>query len=579
MGVLGGLPDGQLLELFIATSRESDRADSELAFAALMERHGPLVWRVCRSLARDPEDAEDAFQATFLVLVRKARSLRIRETLGPWLYAVAYRTGLNARTARARRRVIERVSAARTAEKVQSESHDHAFETDERGRLLHQEIMRLPDRFRAAIVLCDLEGLSYLQAAQRLKLPLGTLQSRLARARRRLRDRLTQQAAFAPALAGGLDSTGTSKTGLALRLGPPPSVVRKTCCSAKLWAAGAARLDPILSSNVLWLIDQGARSMLFSQLKPAALILTTAMILSGVAFLQNQTSAQPRQDDPRPSPQSQALAPPSPGTPLSSKAKALVIPAPRELKVAAGRGTALLYDLDQGGNRLDRDGHRLPDRPADAPNPAKEIRVEMRWAVVTGVVDHRATQASFSDGGRFAPPPMAQIYQRVELERQIQVGVGAWSDWRPVDPKPNLQILDNMPEQDQERTPEDLRFGALVDPLPHLTDGFWSGVDVDRFVPNLRETKADTPRGLQRETKVDATTQSGRMMGPVQKIHRPEPAVLMLRAFDFTVESGQTYRYRSRVVFFNRRRSDQRAPRTRWFRGPWSEPTNTVWVP
>jgi len=445
VGVFGGLPDGQLLERFIATSRESDRADSELAFAALMERHGPLVWRVCRSLARDPEDAEDAFQATFLVLVRKARSLRIRETLGPWLYAVAYRIGLNARTAEARRRVIERVSAARAAEAVPSESHDRAFEADERGRLLHQEIMRLPERFRSAVVLCDLEGLSYLQAAQRLKLPLGTLQSRLARARRRLRDKLAQQAAFAPAFASGLDSTGTLKTGLVLRVGAPPTVVRRTCCSAKLWAAGAARLDPIVSSQVLWLIDEGTRSMFFSQLKPAALILTTAVILSGVALVENRTSARPRQDDPRPSPQSQAVAPPSPRTRLSSKAKVLVIPAPREVKVAAGRGKALLYDLDRDGYRLDRDGHRMPDRPANAPNPAKEIRVEMRWAVVTGIVDHRATQASFSDGGKFVPPPMAQIYRRAELERQSQQEVGAWSDWRPVDPKPNLQVLDNMP--------------------------------------------------------------------------------------------------------------------------------------
>ena len=158
------------------------------------------------------------------------------------------------------------------------------------------------------------------------------------------------------------------------------------------------------------------------------------MILSGVALLGTQTAAQPRQDDPRPSPQSQAVAPPSPRNPLSTQAKTPVIPAPEELKAAAGRGKALVYALDADGNRMDQDGRRMPDRPADAQRPAKEIALEIRWAVVTGTVNHRATQASFSNGGKFAPPPLEAIYRRAELERQSQQGVGAWSDWRPVDP-------------------------------------------------------------------------------------------------------------------------------------------------
>ena len=94
-GALIGLPDGKLLERFVAINREKDRTEAELAFATLMQRHGPMVWHVCRSLVFDDHDAEDAFQASFLVLVQKARSLTSCETLGPWLYAVAYRTGLN----------------------------------------------------------------------------------------------------------------------------------------------------------------------------------------------------------------------------------------------------------------------------------------------------------------------------------------------------------------------------------------------------------------------------------------------------------------------------------------------------
>jgi len=530
-----------------------------------------MVWRVCSSTARDPDDAEDAFQATFLLLVRKARSLRIRQTLGPWLYAVAYRTGLNARTTEARRRAVERFSATMAAEAVRSESHDRALEADELGRLLHQEIMRLPERFRAAVVLCDLEGLSYLQAAQRLKLPLGTLQSRLARARRRLRARLSRQAAFAPAFAGALEITTTSKAVMDLRVGPPPAVVRRTCCSARMWAAGAAGLDTSVSINVLWLIDEGTRLMLISQLKPASLILTTALILSGVALLGTRTAAEPRPDDPRPSPQSQAVAPPSPRNPLSAEADRPVIPAPRELTAAAGRGKALVYALDQDGDRMDQNGRRMPDRPANSLIHAKEITLEIRWAVVTGTVDHRAIRASFSNGGQFAPPPFGHIYKRAELERQSQQGDGAWSGWRLVDPLPNLRILDNLPEVEQERTPEELRDAALVDPLPYLKAGSWSGVDVERFVSNPRETNAETPGGML----------GGGRGGKVPTIQRPEPPVLMVRVLDFTVESGQTYRYRSRLVFFNTRRSDLPAPRTRRsdFRGPWSEPTNTVRVP
>ena len=92
-GALAGCSDGQLLERRTATNG-SDRTDAELAFATLLERHGPIVWRVCRSLALDHHDAEDAFQAAFLVLIRKAGTLRVHQTLGPWLYAVANRVGM-----------------------------------------------------------------------------------------------------------------------------------------------------------------------------------------------------------------------------------------------------------------------------------------------------------------------------------------------------------------------------------------------------------------------------------------------------------------------------------------------------
>src|SRR3954452_7908458 len=141
-GTGGGLTDGQLLERF-ATLR-GDAA--EQAFAALVERHGPMVLRVCRGVLADPHDAEDDFQATFMVLVKKARGLWVEESLGPWLHQVAVRTASCARSAAARRARHER--AAARAATAACPAPDAGL-----GRLLHEEIGRLPERFRAAVVL------------------------------------------------------------------------------------------------------------------------------------------------------------------------------------------------------------------------------------------------------------------------------------------------------------------------------------------------------------------------------------------------------------------------------------------
>src|SRR4051812_43085786 len=175
-GAVGGLSDAQLLDWF--ATRRDDAA--ELAFAALLERHGPMVLRVCRAILRNNDDAEDAFQATFLVLVHKAGLLRVRESLGPWLHQVALRTASCARSARARRRRLERRAAPAPAQIVTADPPDDV--TD----VVHDEVRRLPERNRAAVVLCLLEGMSPEQAARHLGWPVGTVHSRLARGRERL---------------------------------------------------------------------------------------------------------------------------------------------------------------------------------------------------------------------------------------------------------------------------------------------------------------------------------------------------------------------------------------------------------
>ncbi len=156
VGAVGGLTDAQLLELF-TTGRDET---AEVAFTVLVDRHGPMVLRVCQAVLRDSHDAQDAFQATFMVLVKKARGLWVRESLGPWLHQVAHRIASCARLANARRRRHEKQAASLSAD------YTAASSPDDLGEVLHREVSRLPERYRAAVVLCLLEGLTPEQAAR-----------------------------------------------------------------------------------------------------------------------------------------------------------------------------------------------------------------------------------------------------------------------------------------------------------------------------------------------------------------------------------------------------------------------------
>src|SRR5690348_7166938 len=162
-----GLTDGKLLDGYVA------RRD-EAAFAALVRRHGPMVLGVCRRVLGSPHDAEDAFQATFLVLVRRAASVVPRELVGNWLYGVAYRTALEARRTAARRQAREKQVNDMPQPAAESEQLWHDLQP-----LLDEELARLPDRYRSAVVLCDLQGRTRKEAAQQLGVPEGTVSGRL----------------------------------------------------------------------------------------------------------------------------------------------------------------------------------------------------------------------------------------------------------------------------------------------------------------------------------------------------------------------------------------------------------------
>ena len=184
LGTLGGLTDAQLLDLFL--SRHGDQAED--AFAALVHRHAPMVLGVCYRMLRDPDDAEDAFQAAFFILARRAASIGRRERLASWLYGVAVRTASEARRSAARQRARERrlMEVSRVESVPAEEWNDHL-------PMLDEELNRLPGRYRAALVACELEGKSRTQAARELGLREGTLSTHLARGRKLLRERLLRR--------------------------------------------------------------------------------------------------------------------------------------------------------------------------------------------------------------------------------------------------------------------------------------------------------------------------------------------------------------------------------------------------
>jgi RNA polymerase sigma factor (sigma-70 family) len=184
-----GLSDCQLIERFTA---QRD-AIGEAAFAALVARHGPMVLGVCRQLLRDRNDAEDAFQAVFLVLARKARSIQDPELLGNWLYRVALRTARKARRRLARTHKREQGIAPRRQEVSSGALAVDPVVAQEQAKALHDEIGRLPATLRLPVVLCYFEGFTINEAAVRLCWPHGTVRSRLARARDRLRRGLTRR--------------------------------------------------------------------------------------------------------------------------------------------------------------------------------------------------------------------------------------------------------------------------------------------------------------------------------------------------------------------------------------------------
>src|SRR5262245_33125997 len=267
--------NGQLLEAFV-----KDREPA--ALEALVRRHGSMVWGVCRRVLGNHHDAEDAFQATFLVLVRKASSVKPRDMVGNWLYGVAQQTALKARATSAKRKTREhQVSAMPEPTAAPSDRADNL------APILDQELSRLPDKYRAVLVLCELEGKAIKEAAKQLGVPDGTIAGRLARGRTMLAKRLARHhlaitSAAVPALLAQQAAAAV-----------PPAVLAAAVKAALLVAAGKAA--GIVSIPVTSLTNEVVKAMLITKLRKVSAVVLLVIASCAVGYgAYSRLDAEPR---------------------------------------------------------------------------------------------------------------------------------------------------------------------------------------------------------------------------------------------------------------------------------------------
>jgi RNA polymerase sigma factor (sigma-70 family) len=321
----GELSDCDLLARFLGQGDAS-------SFAALVRRHGPTVLGVCQRVLRNAHAAEDAFQATFLVLARKARSIARQEALGSWLYGVAYRVALKARADAVRRRQHEGHAASLAG----GRSGDHGTGDDLRP-IIDEEVNRLPDKYRRPIVLCYFEGKTYQEAARLLGWPAGTASVRLARARALLRTRLAHRGL---ALASGA---------LAVRMAVGPTAAADVGLLADATAGAALRFaaDPTaagVSARVIALTEGVVKAMLLRKWKTlAGVFLAVGMTCGGAGALRHFAVPAPAAAAERPA-QTPGVAegagttPPPAADPLREAPEAPAAPPPRALAPPTGEG-------------------------------------------------------------------------------------------------------------------------------------------------------------------------------------------------------------------------------------------------
>jgi RNA polymerase sigma factor (sigma-70 family) len=402
LGAAGALTDGQLLERFL--TRE-DPAAAEAAFTALVDRHGPMVLSVCRRELGDLHDAHDAFQATFLVLVSKAGSIRHRETVGGWLFGIARRVAARARADGARRRRhLEQFGLERNLSETGCIAAAPAGPDLDYTPLI-DEVDRLPERFRAPVVLHYFEGLSTEATAQRLGCARGTVLSRLARARDRLRRRLEQRG-LAPGL---LIPTGDALTRwLPAELVPAGLAHRTIRAASSLGLAGAV-IESVVPATVASLSRRVARALALSRVSAAAAFFLVAAVGVSIGLAATlQQESKPQRGAAMQKPQARAEKRQTPDSDQGTKSEHLVL----------------------RGQVVDPDGK---------PVPGAEIMLSVAGPVL--IRDPRRLGASGPDGrfevnvprDRLEPPPGTPQTPFGSALAALSPGFGP--DWSVIDTK------------------------------------------------------------------------------------------------------------------------------------------------
>lgn|GEM_PF-1070606 len=438
VGAVGSMSDGQLLGRFVAGGDEV----REAAFSALVARHGPMVLGVCRALLGDPHDADDAFQAIFLALARKARTIRDPELLGSWLYTVAQHTARKARAQRARR--LDRESR----EEMMRETPNQGLQDGDRNgsggleredaEALHEEVGRLPKTLRTPIVLCYIEGLTHEETARRLKCPVGTIRSRMARARGLLRGRLTRRGFALPALVLAAEITPRG-----VRAAVPASLAEQTVRAASQVVVNAT-VAGSASAFVSRLTEEVIATMFWNKMAMTASALVMMMLCAtGVGWVLAQ-GGDPQTPDPGRRVASPHLTPRHEAPPAKPDVSGTLSRPP---------DSAFGATMTVTGRVLDPDGRPL----AGAKVACYLFPLHRRRSGEDYAPRLIAPGATTDDAGRFrlsAPRTASAKYFRVCVVAGLQ-GFGV--SWQALDPDAE------HPDVDVRLRPEQLARGRLID--------------------------------------------------------------------------------------------------------------------
>ncbi|MDE2507836.1 MAG: sigma-70 family RNA polymerase sigma factor [Planctomycetota bacterium] len=511
VGSTAGLDDDRLVARFLSDHAEA----SEAAFAALVARHGPMVHGVCRRMLPDSHDADDAFQAVFVILARRAGSIRVEDTLGRWLYGVARKVAGRARKQAARRRELIRDLGHNWSLVAGREADAELIaERDELRSVIDDEVARLPSRYRDAIVCCHLEGLGIEETSRRLGHPSGTVKSRLARGRELLRSRLARRG-LAPTTATIATLLLAEESRAAARTAVAGELANQTIRAAVRCAAAgpAATLAAGAVSATVVSLSEGAFSM-FGMLKVAAVAAVPLGMLGSSAIFALEDGPAVALDKP-------AVAQAVPTIKPRVADVKPATPSPEPLRDAISAAPGFSSDLDPQGN---------PPPPPDAP-PAVPLAPSELATVEDLINTYKARQKQLLDQTK-------AVAARLESDLSFQQAQAAKTE---ADLRKARSLIETIEESSHQ----------AVDPVAvYRTSGGQIGAahpkptaspdNVPTTSPSLkpvaRPTSNNRPPAAQPSALNVVVSQNGKMLTedirPVPSPKTPEPQPHTLRVID-----------------------------------------------